>query len=112
EIAMKAQDLLDIRSAPTVDRLVIVADHANIPVFTADESDDFVLGMIRVLILVDQNVSVALLVVGPNRLVIAEEAHGLEEEIIKVQRMGPGQKVLIPFPDRAHELILAIRSAF
>ena len=63
KIFFKAQNVFDFRSAPGIDRLVVVADAAQVAVFLADQTEKQVLGDVGVLILVDHDVFEARLVV-------------------------------------------------
>src|SRR4051794_21056616 len=56
EIFVEVEDVADVRAPPTVDRLIVVADHADIPMLAAEELDQLVLRAIGVLIFVYQDV--------------------------------------------------------
>ena len=107
EIAGEAQDLADVGPPPAVDGLVVVAHHADVPVLAPDLLHDLVLGVVRVLVLVHQEVAVPLPVVRADVLVLAEEAHGLEQQVVEVEGARPGQELPVALPDRAHELVAA-----
>ena len=59
KILFKAQDVFDIRAAPGVDRLIVVADTAQIAIGLGDEPKKKILNDVRVLVLVDQDVAEA-----------------------------------------------------
>jgi hypothetical protein len=84
EVAVEAEDLADVGPAPAVDRLVVVPHHADVAVLPADLPDDLVLRVVRVLVLVDEDVPVPLPVVPAHLLVLAQEAHRLEQQVVEV----------------------------
>ncbi len=57
KVLLEAQDVFDIGAAPGVDRLVVIADTAQIAVGLGDEPEKKVLNDVRVLVLVDQDVT-------------------------------------------------------
>ena len=59
EVALEAQDVLHLRAAPAVDRLVVVADGADVPLLAGEELQELELRDVRVLVLVDEQVAEA-----------------------------------------------------
>ncbi len=59
KILLEPQDIFDIRAAPRVDRLIVVADAAQIAVGLGEQPQKKILNDVRVLVLVDQNVTEA-----------------------------------------------------
>ena len=107
EVVVEAEDLPDVGAAPAVDRLVVVAHHAHVAVLAADEPHDLVLRVVRVLVLVDQHVAVALAVVLAHRVVVAQQAHRLQQQVVEVERARARQELLVALPDRPDELVAA-----
>ena len=64
EVLLEAQDVVDLGAAPAVDRLVVVADAADVGRAAGDQPQPQVLRDVGVLVLVDQDVAEAALVVG------------------------------------------------
>ena len=62
EIVLEAQDVADLGAAPGVDRLVVVADAAEVVMALRQRPQPQVLGDVGVLVLVDQDVAELLLV--------------------------------------------------
>ena len=62
EVALEVEDVADVGGAPRVDRLVGVADDADVAVAGGEQLRQLVLGDVRVLELVDEDVLVAVLV--------------------------------------------------
>ncbi len=66
-VALEVEDVAQVRAAPRVDRLVVVADDAQVAVLRRERPDPQVLRPVRVLVLVDVEVAPALLVPGRGR---------------------------------------------
>ena len=64
EVLLEAQDVVDLGAAPAVDRLVVVADAADVGRALRQQPQPQVLRDVGVLVLVDQDVAEAALVVG------------------------------------------------
>ena len=66
--------------------LVAVADHGDAAMAGAEHQHELVLGDVRVLVLVDEDVQEAILVVGEHVGAGSEEPHGVDEKIVEVHR--------------------------
>ena len=95
EGALELQDVADVGTAPAVDRLVGVPHHAHVAVRLAQQLDDLVLRVVRVLELVDEDVPEALLVVGPHVVVGLQEVGRHHEQVVEVERVGRQQPALV-----------------
>ena len=67
EILLEAQDVGDLGAAPRIDRLVVVADAAEVAALLGEQAQPEILGLVGVLIFVDQDVFEALLIGVPAR---------------------------------------------
>jgi hypothetical protein len=76
-------------------------------VLASDLLHDLVLRVVRVLVLVHEDVPVPVPVVRADLLVVAQQAHRLQQQVVEVQRARAGQELPIALPDRAHELVAA-----
>ena len=63
-VALEVEDVAQVRAAPRVDRLVRIADHAQVAVLAGELAHQLVLHAVRVLVLVDEHVLEALPVVA------------------------------------------------
>ena len=88
ERPLELQDVADVRAAPAVDRLVGVADDADVAVGLAQQLDDLVLGVVGVLELVDQDVAEALLVGGPHVVEGLQQVGRHHQEVVEVHGVG------------------------
>ena len=93
----EGQDLGHVGSAPGVDALIVIAHHAEVPVFSSDRLHDFKLGTVRVLILVHQYKAMLVGDLLP-QLGVAQQAPGFQQEVIEVQLAGALQGFLVLFP--------------
>ena len=105
-VALEVEDVAQVRAAPRVDRLVVVADDRQVAVLRGERLDPQVLGAVRVLVLVDVEVAPALLVLGEDVGRLVEQADGLEQQVVEVERPGGLEALLVagreagdrPFP--------------
>ena len=95
EILFKIQDVLDIGAAETVDRLVVVADDAEVAVAGRQQADQPVLGVVGVLVLVDQDIAEALLIVSQDIRIVGQQTDGLEEDVVKIHAVALFQLILV-----------------
>src|SRR5262249_11445335 len=76
EVPLEVEDVPEVRAAEPVDRLVGVADHAEISVTGRELAEESVLGGVRVLVLVDEDVS-------PEVAVVVEDVGVPREELYR-----------------------------
>ena len=74
-VALELEDVADVGAAPGVDRLVVVADHGEVAVLAGEQVGEAVLGVVRVLVLVDQDVAEGALVVAQALGDLLEQLH-------------------------------------
>ena len=86
-VALEVEDVADVRAAPAVDRLVVVADDREVAVLRGERLDPQVLRPVRVLVLVHVEVAPALLVAGEGLRRLLEQAHGIEQQVVEVDRV-------------------------
>ncbi len=80
---------------PRDQALVAVADDADVAVIRRQRDDDLVLHLVGVLVLVDEHVAEAALVVAEHVGVLAEQLHRVEQQIIEVHRARLQQAGLV-----------------
>src|SRR6202021_377122 len=95
KVLLEAQDVFDIGAAPGVDRLVVIADTAQIAVGLGKQPEKKILDNVRVLVLVDQDVTEAPAEGVENIAVFAQQPQRLEQEIAEVHRIERLQAGLI-----------------
>ena len=85
-VALEVEDVAQVRAAPRVDALVVVADDGQVLALAGEVADPQVLRAVRVLVLVDVQVAPAILVVRQHAGRLVEQAHGLVEQVVEVER--------------------------
>ena len=111
EVLLEAQDVVDLRPAPAIDRLVVVANAADIAVALRQQPEPQVLRHVGVLVLVHQHVLELLLVLGKHVRIFLEQAQALEQQVAEVdgvQHLQP--RLIVGIELRA--LAVAIGGAF
>ncbi len=84
EILLEVEDIGDLGAAEGVDGLGIVPHHAEIPVRRRQFAEDDVLGQVRVLVLVHQDMAETAGDGIQRRLVVPEEDVQVEEDVVEV----------------------------
>ena len=74
EIALKAQNIVNFRTAPTIDRLVVIADTANIIMRLCQQAQPQILHRICVLIFINQYVFELVLILYQHGVIFTEQA--------------------------------------
>ena len=88
EVLLELENIFDVGPAPTVDGLVLVADDAYVARGTGEELHQLVLRAVGVLVFVDEDVFVTAVVTLAHLGDGLEQAHGFEQEVVEVQRVG------------------------
>ena len=95
EALLEAQDVLEVRATECIDALVVITDDAEIPVLLRERMHETELDIVRILVLVDHDVAEALLIVLKHLRLRVKQLHGLQQEIIEVERLVLVQLLLI-----------------
>ena len=95
EILLEAKDVGDLGAAPGIDRLVVVADDAEVAARLGEELQPFVLGLVGVLIFVDEKVAEAVAIAVEHVAVLAEDHQHVEQEVAEIAGIEGPQSVLI-----------------
>src|SRR6266567_2059629 len=85
KVFLELQNILNVRAAPAINRLVRIADDADVLLLFSQQANQSVLKGIRVLVFVDQDVAEAIVVSVPNFRNIAQQAYRLNQQIVKIQ---------------------------
>src|SRR5690606_25238502 len=86
KVAFEIQDIREVRAAPAVDRLPVIANHADVPLRADETFDDGVLRSIGILVLVDKDVFKRRAPCLSDCRLITEQSNGFEEQVVKVER--------------------------
>ena len=99
EVLLKVEDVPDVRAAPAVDRLVVVADDAEVVLLPRQQADELVLRGVGVLIFVHQNVLKPPLVILEHRRILGEQFQRPDEQVVEVQRVVAAQRLFVLLVD-------------
>ncbi len=92
---LKFQDVVEVGAAPAVDGLVGVAGGADVFVVHGEHVGEDELGVVGVLIFVDEDVLETILELFADGLVVAEEDGHLEEEVVEIEGFVLGEDLLV-----------------
>ena len=95
EVAFEAEDVFDFGAAPGVDRLIFVADAADVVVALGEEAEPEVLDGVGVLVFVDQDVAEAAVVVGQDFGVVAQDFGHVHQQVAEIGGVHGAQAVLV-----------------
>ena len=104
----KVDDIADIGTAPGVNALVRIADDADVAPAGSQDLGQGVLGMVRILVFVDQDVLETGLVLFPNIFLFLQKAHGQEQEVVEVDSIVFPQLFLVQGVDVGYFLFVEI----
>ena len=92
--------LLDVGAAPAIDRLVLVAHHADVAVLLGEQAHQFVLAAVGVLILVDHDVAQAAVLGFARGVVVLQQADGFQQQVVEIEGVGVAQRLLVFLEER------------
>jgi hypothetical protein len=95
EVALELEDVADVRAAERVDRLVRVADRADVAVLLRQQLQKPVLRMVRVLVLVDEDVAEGLLPALARLREVLQDLHREHQQIVEVGRVRGEHATLV-----------------
>ena len=102
-VPLEVEDVADVRAAPREDRLVVVADHAEVLLEAREVTQEHVLRAVRVLVLVDQDVVIAVLPLFEGPVARLEQPAGKDEQIVEVDGVVLLEEGLVPAPHRRRD---------
>ena len=112
-ILFEIEDVPDVCAAKGVDALRVVPDDTDIPVLSRYQLDENVLGTIRVLEFIDENVTKTLLVFFEYFGLLLKQVDGVEEQVVEIHRIAHLEKLLVLLV-HLHSLLLekVVRQTF
>ena len=105
---LEVEDVLQVGAAPFVNRLVGVADDAQIAVPAGEALNEQVLRPVRVLVFVDHQEAELLAVPVANRLGLLEELDRLQQQVVEVEGVRVVQRLQVHPVQRADLLVARI----
>ena len=95
KILLEAQDVVDLGAAPAVDRLIVVADAADVLRALAEQPQPQILRDVGVLVLVDQGVFEPRLILREHGGMLPEQPDAFEQEVAEIGGVEHFQPILI-----------------
>ena len=95
KVPLKAQNIAHFRAAPAIDRLVIIAHAANVLMLLGEEPQPQILAHVGVLILIDQDVAEAALIIGKDIRMGLENGNAVQQQIPEIAGIQRPQPLLI-----------------
>ena len=95
KIALEAQNIIDLGAAPAIDRLIVVADAADIVAPLGEQPQPQILGRVGVLIFIDEHIAEAVLIEFQDIGIFAKEPQGFEQKIAEIGGVEGLQPLLI-----------------
>ena len=95
EVLLELEDVADVCATEAVDRLVLVPDGTHVPVLAPQELEQAVLRVVRVLVLVDEDVAERLAPVLERLGEALEDLHREHEHVVEVDRVGGVEATLV-----------------
>ncbi len=109
-IVLETQNVFNLRTSPTVNRLIVIADYAKVSVVLGERFHDSVLAAVGVLVLVDQKVVKATGFFATYLLEVREQLLGQQEQVIKVDDAQRFKLALVfAIGDRGQQLPISVR---
>ena len=104
KILLKIENVSDIRAAPAVDGLIVVADDAEVPALRCQQAHEHILRVVRILILIDMDIPNLALIGLQHRRMLRKKLKRFNDQIVEIQRVRAFQLFLIRLIDVVNEL--------
>ncbi len=95
KILLEPKDVFHLRAAPGIDRLIVVADAANVAVCLRQQPQPQILHQVGVLVLIDQNVTERAVILRQHIRLSAQNLRHVQQQIAEIRRVHRGQPRLI-----------------
>ena len=94
-LLLKGENIFDIGPAKAVDGLVVIPHHADILPAAGQQPGQEILEMVGILVLVNEDVAKLFLVIGPDLLILLQQMDRVEDDVVKIHRIGLPQAAII-----------------
>ncbi len=111
KVALEVKDVAQVGASPSVDRLVVVADHAQVAMGCGQFAQQQVLGGVGVLVLVDHQITETLLVFGQHLGKLFEQAHGEHDDVVEVDGVVGLERLLVARIDGGGHVLVGVAPA-
>ena len=99
---LEVEDIVDIGTTKAVDALCIVTHHAHTTMLIRQLQDNLLLGVVGVLVLVDQHIAETLYIFLADVLVTLKQQEGLHQQVVKVHGVGLTTALYVPIIYMCH----------
>ena len=89
------QHVADVGSTKGVDALIVVTHHAYVRVVAGEQLDNLLLGVVGVLVLIDEDITETFSVFLADVGVLREQQVGVEQQVVEVHGVGSLEPLLI-----------------
>ncbi len=104
KVILELQNVVDVGSTPTVDRLIRVTSHRQIRIVDRQCPQHDVLHMIRVLVFIHKQILKPLIEFGPHFRILIKQLRDVQQQVIKVNSRRRKQPLLIKRINFGHDL--------
>ena len=105
EIALELQDVANLGPPPAVDRLVGIARHAQVAMLRRQRPHNHVLGEIRVLVFIDQDVPEPRRQLQPHFLVLDQQPGHMGQQVVEIDGVRSQQQLLVALVSSGGDLV-------
>jgi hypothetical protein len=105
EVVLKLEDVADVGPSKAINCLRVVADHRQVPISPAEQLEQPVLGVVGVLVLVDEDPAEALAVAAADVLEQLEHGHRPHQQVVEVHRVRLEHPALVEAVGLADHLL-------
>ena len=103
EILFELQDVAQVRAAPAVNRLIGIARDGQVRIVDGQGPHDGVLGQVRVLVFVDQDVAEAGVQLSPQFVLLPQQRGHVQQQVVEIAGIGSDQPLLVLRIDPGHD---------
>jgi hypothetical protein len=97
KVVLKVENVSDVSPTPLVNRLVLVSNYRDVLLFLSQQTNQRELQRVCILILVNQDVAKFVVVLLAHLRHLAQQAHGLNHQIVEVEGVVSVQALLVGF---------------
>ena len=95
KILVEAQDVIDLRTAPAINRLIVVADTADIRAALRQQAQPHILNDVGVLIFIDQNIFETFLIQPQHVRIFPQKPHAFQQQVAEIGGIQDFQPLLV-----------------
>ena len=95
EILLEFQNVADIRAAPAIDGLIVVADDAHVMPLARQQAHEHILRVVRILILVYMDIMEAIAIRLQHRRMVRQQLERFHQQVVEIERVRAAQLLLV-----------------